>query len=220
MVGPSKERTAPLGSGRRARPDRNRRSTSRARRSRGRGPTRRARGRTAVSARRPAANTSRRRSALMTTARLQLADELLRRLAAALRAGQLYSPGHPIIARNLDALSSAVQLLHGLAPSTVIGFVGNEVVVDDVPLANMDAMGPLIRKLQQSGVERITIARGVTPDELLKFLTAVMNLEPSQAAADSFPTLPHIRVGRVAIEQRVEGNLADIAEIKRLYNDA
>src|SRR5712672_827419 len=47
----------------------------------------------------------------MTTPRLQLADELLRRFSAALRSTQLYSKGHPIIARNLDALSTAVTLL-------------------------------------------------------------------------------------------------------------
>ncbi len=40
----------------------------------------------------------------MAQPRSQLAEELLRRLAASLRAGQLYSKGHPIIARNLDSL--------------------------------------------------------------------------------------------------------------------
>jgi len=35
----------------------------------------------------------------MTAPRFQLADELLRRLAAALRSSQLYSKGHPIIGR-------------------------------------------------------------------------------------------------------------------------
>ena len=45
----------------------------------------------------------------MTTApRAQLADELLRRFVAALRSTQLYSTGHPIITRNLEALSTAV----------------------------------------------------------------------------------------------------------------
>ena len=34
------------------------------------------------------------------------------------------------------------------------------------------------------------------------------------------PEFAHIRVGRVTIEQRVEGSLADMAAIKRLYNDA
>ena len=32
--------------------------------------------------------------------------------------------------------------------------------------------------------------------------------------------MPHIRVGRVTVEQRVEGSLTDMATIKRLYSDA
>ena len=158
----------------------------------------------------------------MTAPRVQLADELLRRLAAALRSGQLYSRGHPIIARNLDALSTAIQLLHGLGPTLVVGLIGDEVVVDDMPMAKADAIGPLVRRLQQSGVERITIDRGVTRDEIAAFLDAVTVLEPSgtHGAPVAVPQFPHIRVGRVTIEHRVEGNLADMATIKRLYNDA
>src|SRR6187399_594660 len=52
--------------------------------------------------------------------RAQLAEELLRRLAASLRSGQLYSKGHPIITRNLEGLSTVLQLLHGLEPTVVI----------------------------------------------------------------------------------------------------
>ena len=40
----------------------------------------------------------------MSAPRFQLADELLRRFAASLRSAQLYSPGHPIIGRNLASL--------------------------------------------------------------------------------------------------------------------
>ena len=65
--------------------------------------------------------------------RQQLADELLRRLAAALRSAQLYSAGHPIITRNLDGLIAAINLLHTLGPSIVIGLVGEEIIVDDLP---------------------------------------------------------------------------------------
>jgi putative nucleotidyltransferase with HDIG domain len=158
----------------------------------------------------------------VTTPRLQLADELLRRLAAALRSGQLYSRGHPIIARNLEALSAAVQLMHGLGPTVVIGLIGEEVVVDDTPMAKADAVGPLIKRLQQSGVERVAIDRGVTRDEIEAFLDAVSALEPrgNTETPAQMPEFPHIRVGRVTIEQRVEGNLADMAAIRRLYGDA
>ena len=158
----------------------------------------------------------------MSAPRAQLADELLRRLSAALRSGQLYSRGHPIIARNLEALSTVIQLLHSLAPTVVIGFIGDEVVVDDMPLAKADALGPLIRRLQQSGVERIAIDRGVMRDEISAFLEAVAALERRAAddPANAMPQLPHIRVGRVTIDQRVEDDLADMATLKRLYSDA
>jgi putative nucleotidyltransferase with HDIG domain len=155
----------------------------------------------------------------MTTPRVQLADELLRRLAAALRSAQLYSKGHPIIGRNLDSLSGALQLLHSLSPSVVVGLVGEQVVVDDMPMTKADALGPLARRLQQGGIERITIERGVTTDELKTFVEAV---SAADAAFESsaFPTLPHIRVGRVTIERRVEGSLTDMATMKQLYSDA
>jgi len=160
----------------------------------------------------------------VTAPRLQLADELLRRLAAALRSGQLYSKGHPIIARNLDALSTVLQLLHGLGPTVVIGLIGEEIVVDDTPIAKADTIGPLIRRLQQSGVQRIAIERGVTREEIASFLDAVSALEsrrPNDVAPLAMPSdLPHIRVGRVTIEERVEGSLADMEAIKRLYGEA
>jgi putative nucleotidyltransferase with HDIG domain len=157
----------------------------------------------------------------MSAPRFQLADELLRRFAASLRSAQLYSPGHPIIARNLESLSAAVQMLHGLQPTVTIGLVGDEVIVDDMPMARAETLGLFVRRLQQAGVERITIDRGVVVDEITAFLAAITTLDARESnAADTFPALPHIRVGRVTVEQRVEGSLTDMATIKRLYSDA
>ena len=157
----------------------------------------------------------------MSAPRFQLADDLLRRLAASLRSAQLYSPGHPIIGRNLEALSSAFQLLHSLQPTVTIGLVGDEVIVDDMPMAKADTFGLFVRRLQQSGVERIAVDRGVTLDEITEFLAALMALDTRDpGAADAFPPLPHVRVGRVSVEQRVAGSLTDMATIKRLYSDA
>jgi len=159
----------------------------------------------------------------MTAPRFQLADELLRRFAAALRSSQLYSKGHPIIARNLEQLSAAIQLLHSLAPTTVIGFVGDEIIVDDMPIAKAETLGGIVRRLQQHGIDRINIDRGVTTEELAAFVDAVGRLEAKVEgvdAPDPFAEMTHIRVGRVTVEQRIEGSLTDMATIKRLYNDA
>src|SRR5262245_47366982 len=153
----------------------------------------------------------------MSAPRFQLSDELLRRFTASLRSAQLYSRGHPIIGRNLESLSNAIQLLHGLEPSIVISLVGDAVIVDDLPMAKAETLGPLARRLQQIGVERISFERGVTAEELGGFIDAVTEVErqtPEEAAA--FPIFPHVRVGRVTVEQRLEGSLADMATIKRL----
>jgi putative nucleotidyltransferase with HDIG domain len=157
-----------------------------------------------------------------TPPRLQLADELLRRFAATLRSAQLYSKGHPIIARNLESLATALQLLHSLQPSIVIGLVADEVIVDDMPMAKADTMGPLVRRLQTAGVERITIDRGVTMEELVLFVDAFTSVEHNHAVdrPSAFPTMAHVRVGRVTIGQRVEGSATDMATIRRLYDDA
>ena len=158
----------------------------------------------------------------MTAPRLQLADELLRRFSASLRSAQLYTKGHPIIGRNLEQLSAAIQLLHTLSPGTVIGFVGEEIIVDDLPVARAEAVGPIVRRLQQHGIERITFDRGVTVEELATFIETISALElrSENDAEPSLPELRHIHVGRVTVAHRVEGSLTDAATIRRLYNDA
>src|SRR5438093_10372892 len=143
------------------------------------------------------------RSTVTTTPRLQLADELLRRFAATLRSAQLYSKGHPIIGRNLESLATALQLLHSLESTIVVGLVGEEVIVDDMPMAKADTMGPFVRRLQVAGVERVTIDRGVTMDELVTFVDAFTSVEQEHAVdrPTTFPTMTHIRVGRVTVGQ-------------------
>jgi putative nucleotidyltransferase with HDIG domain len=156
------------------------------------------------------------------TPRFQLADELLRRFAAAMRSSQLYAPGHPIITRNLTSLSAAMQLLHGLERTIIIGIVSEEVIVDDMPIAKADALGTFARRLQRVGIERISIDRGVTPEEIADLIQAVNTLERRDTLDQpfEFPQLAHIRVGRVAVDQRVEGNLEDMATIRRLYTSS
>jgi putative nucleotidyltransferase with HDIG domain len=158
----------------------------------------------------------------VTASKAQLADELLRRFAAAVRSAQLYSSGHPIIGRNLEAFADAVRSIHASHSPAVIGIVGNEVIVDDLPVAKADTLGPLVRRLQQSEVERVTIDAGVTASELGAFIDALIASEPREreAAAAPFPPLPHIRVGRVTVDRKREEHLTDIATIRRLYNDA
>jgi len=154
-------------------------------------------------------------------ARVQLADELLRRFAATVRSGQLYAPGHPIVTRNLESLFGAVQLMHNLEGSIVIGVLGDEMIVDETPMARGEALGGLVRRLKQGAVERIVIERGVGAEEIAAFVEALASVEAATGGEPKpFPPLPHIRVGRVRIEERVEDSAADMSAFKRLYGQA
>src|SRR4051812_44613643 len=110
--------------------------------------------------------------------RHQLSDELLRRFGAALRGVQLYSPTHPIVTRNLDLLAEGLHSLVEADGSVVIGVLGEELIVGDLPMSKASAsMGELIRRLSALGIERITFTREVTAEELKGFVERFGRIE-------------------------------------------
>ena len=92
--------------------------------------------------------------------------------------------------------------------------------MDDTPISKAENLGAVSRRLKLIGVERVTIDRGVTEEEIATFVEAVTTLElrPDGESAP-FPALPHIRVGRVTVQQKVDGSV-DMAAFKRLYTEA
>lgn len=160
--------------------------------------------------------------------RARLADDLVRKLSAALRGAQLYAPTHPLVTRSVGALHETLVLVHGSTPSIAIGVVGDDLVVGDIPIPRAaENMGELMRRLQQAGIERIVIDRGVAPDELAKLVQTVAKSEataPGRMRADEVTAalgkLPHIRVGRLQVEQRVDAAVGDMSTFRRLYDDA
>ncbi len=158
--------------------------------------------------------------------RLEMADELLRRLAAAVRSSQLYSAGHPTTVRNLELLTDTVGFLHASQSAVTVGLVESELVVGETPIGKSETFGDLVRRLRASGVERITIERGVAADELALLVRTLGVAEPRKGGAGEpdaqspLTTLPHIRVGRIHVEERVSSDLADMPTIRRLYANA
>ncbi|MSO55655.1 MAG: HD-GYP domain-containing protein [Acidobacteria bacterium] len=158
------------------------------------------------------------------TARFQLSEELLRRFGAALRGINLYSPTHPITTRNIDGLFEALRTLHQHDPSVVIGVLGDELIVGDQPMTKASTtMGELIRRLAALGIERITVTREITLDELKTFVTTFGQIEKSiEKDLDAAARLesPSIRVGRVTMSERAPEEGSDSATIRRLYAEA
>jgi len=151
--------------------------------------------------------------------RARLADDLVRRLAAAIRGAQLYAPGHPLVVRSVTSLAEALSQIHISSASIAIGIVGDDLVVGEIPVPRAaENMGELMRRLQQAGVERIVVDRGVEIAELTRLVQALASADSAQVG--SVTGLPHIRVGRLQVERRVDAPSGDIATFRRLYDDA
>ncbi|HJR59172.1 MAG TPA: HD-GYP domain-containing protein [Vicinamibacterales bacterium] len=148
-------------------------------------------------------------------------DEVLRRFASGVRAGQLYARDHPLVGRNVEGLLAALKPLLPAAPSLTVGIVGDQFVVADTPMAKASAsMSELIRRLKDHRIERISFERGVTADEVLGLVLAVSAMT-GRGEHESELAFPHIRVGRItAEERRSDGVAGDMAAIRRLYGNA
>ncbi|MEO6213910.1 MAG: HD-GYP domain-containing protein [Vicinamibacterales bacterium] len=155
------------------------------------------------------------------TSRVAQYDEILRRFASGVRAAQLYSRDHPLVARNVDGLLAALKPLLELSPSVTIGIVDAQFIVADTPMLKASAaMGELIKRVKGQQIERIEFERGVGADEALGFMLAVAALaaKPERELAWNFP---HIRIGRITMqEHRSDGVAGDMAAIRRLYAGA
>jgi putative nucleotidyltransferase with HDIG domain len=154
--------------------------------------------------------------------RLPLYEDLLRRIAAGVRAAQLYAPDHPLVARNMAALVGNLTALHQQQPSIAIGIVGTELVVADTPMHKVSAsMTEFIRKLKDHKVERIAFERGVTQDELVALMRNLSRLG-GRTDADKDLSTAHVRIGRLKSEDenRKDGIASDIAAIKQMYSNA
>jgi putative nucleotidyltransferase with HDIG domain len=150
------------------------------------------------------------------------AEELVRRLAAALRGMELYSPAHPIVQRGMDALATQALEALNAAPSVVIGFVGDEVVVDGARLPRGTA--PLVgvaRDLRDRDIDKVTFARGMTRDEVRGFLSALVDRASPVPLADRLLAhgVRHIALGKIVVDE-VSDEQAGIAAARRVYTTA
>jgi putative nucleotidyltransferase with HDIG domain len=161
--------------------------------------------------------------------RMQHYADIVQRLSGALRAASLYSSTHPSVGEHVRALLDAVQRLHTVEASVLIGFIGGEVIADDTPLLAVTAYRTeLIRYMQALGINRVLIDRGVTLDELHEFVRAASQPAPSalRAGADAqggdsdvdFLRLAHLRAGRIPVDT-TSGNWGSSAvTMKQVYS--
>jgi putative nucleotidyltransferase with HDIG domain len=152
----------------------------------------------------------------------QKAEDLIRRLAAALRGTELYSPAHPIVQRGVEALTAAALDRLQRAPSIVIGFIGDEVVVDGtrLPRGTASLIG-FARDLRDRGIEKITMSRGLSRAEIGHLVAAFTDRAspiplPERLLARG---VRNVSLGRIVVDEAGDDQMG-IAAARRVYGSA
>ena len=149
-------------------------------------------------------------------------DELVRRLAAAVRASELYAAQHPLLQRSVQALSAAIAAHLSGASTVIIGFIGDDVVVNDTRLGKGSAsLTGFVRGLRDREIEKITFHRGVAQEELQAFLGELAIKRAGTPLADRMSAngIRRIVVGRLAIED-VGDDQVGIDAARKVYGNA
>jgi hypothetical protein len=150
-------------------------------------------------------------------------EDLVRRFAAAIRGATLYSPNHPLVQRGIDALAGLCASISQKTDPIVIGFIGDEVVVNAARLPkSAAALVGFARDMREREIEKITIHRGVTKEELRTFVFEL----PDRRAAIPLATrlqqkgVSRIVIGRLSIEAAEDTPVTGIAAARKIYGSA
>ena len=149
-------------------------------------------------------------------------DDLVRRLASGLRATELYSPTHPLAERSVLALAKACDDHLAEATSVVVGFIGDDVVVNDTRLGKGSAsLTGFVRALRDKAIEKITFHSGVTPAEIRALLEELAVRGASTTVDDRLVarSVRRIVVGRLTVEDTLQAGVG-IAAARRIYGTA
>jgi putative nucleotidyltransferase with HDIG domain len=149
-------------------------------------------------------------------------EDIVRRLAAATRGMSLYSPSHPIIQRGVDALGTLCTAALQRVDAIVIGFIGDEVIVNgERLLRNATALVGFVRDLRERDIEKITVARGVTREELRSFVLEMTDRRSTVPLTTRLEQsgVRRITIGRINVEQATDESTG-IAAARKLYGSA
>jgi putative nucleotidyltransferase with HDIG domain len=149
-------------------------------------------------------------------------EELVRRLAAALRAAELYAPQHPLVERSVTALASACTTQLTGASALVVGFIGDDVVVNDTRLGKGSAsLTGFVRGLRDREIEKITFHRGVMAEELHTFLGELAERRARLPLGDRLAAkgITRVVVGKLAVEDTPQDQIG-IEAARRVYSTA
>ena len=151
-----------------------------------------------------------------------LREDLVRRLSAAIRAGELYAPTHPLLQRSIDTLLAVTTRNLQNHPHAVIGFLGNGIVVNDLRLGRFSAqLVGLVRDMHERQIEKISLMQGTNRDDLKALIELMSDRRSAVPLSERLLArgVKRISIGRITIESD-DGEHTGIAMAKKVYNTA
>ncbi|HVR44169.1 MAG TPA: HD domain-containing phosphohydrolase [Thermoanaerobaculia bacterium] len=122
-------------------------------------------------------------------------QQLIVEISATINARTLYGASHPTVAGAIERVARTLEGILGTERRDSLTFliVGNDLLADQQPL-RQDTLfqRQFIQSLKRRGVERLTLASGLTPAELAAFVD-------SMAEGTSPVSSDHLVVGRVEV---------------------
>ena len=126
---------------------------------------------------------------------LSAVDRLIVSLVAGINMRSLYRAEHPALSSHVERILEAITAACAERDKDALTFlvVGQDLVLENQPLRSGSLYHQqFIRALARRGVERLTIALGLTTDECVRFLTPM-------ALGGSPVSSPHLVVGRIEL---------------------
>jgi putative nucleotidyltransferase with HDIG domain len=153
---------------------------------------------------------------------VMLREDLVRRLSAAIRAGELYAPTHPLVQHSIDTLLAVTTRNLQIDQNAVIGFLGNDIVVNDLRLGRFSAqLVGLVRDMHEREIEKISLMQGTTRDELRHLVELMADRRSPVPLSERLLArgVKRITIGRITIESDDDEHTG-IAMAQKVYNTA
>jgi putative nucleotidyltransferase with HDIG domain len=141
----------------------------------------------------------------------------------ALRSLTLYPAEHPEIEKKVASLYQGLSRYLERRSNLTFIFVRGEVVVGNAPLPDLSGnLAQLIERFQTIGLQRLDFRRGLTSEELLRFLQVMLGLLKNPEKADvthamSQQNLAHVNAGGLGFDA---GAQLSYDEVSKVLEDA
>ena len=133
--------------------------------------------------------------------------ELISHIMTALSNCSLYSEKHPLVGEFSERALMVMEVLYA-EDTLTLTLLGDSLVFNNHPITDKGAhLNSLKRRLKRKGIEKIIIRKGLTLEELKKFIAGI-------ASTEKVVSSPHLSVGMVEVRFSSEGT-----DISALINE-